>query len=371
MYRRKSLADFLGDRVAYRNLVPTDPALPRLESFWQEIGLDGPRAPRKTAPMYAAVVYRYLQAAQAQCGQPPLERLLFIGDTLMNDGTAAKNLGAYLPMRCFIGADRLAKPEEISTDDYLMKANRWQALSDFLAWVQADGFTLDGQTALLLDLDKTTHGARGRNDHAIDQARINAVRRTVEEVLGETFDEASFRRSVYDRLNKPDYHPFTADNQDYKAYISLMVAGHVYPPECFWADLETGRLTGFKQFITLCDARQGQMSAGLLAAHREVVGNMAKGDPTPFKSFRFREYHETVKLIDYLPEETPEADLLADEIVMTGEVADLAEQLAAQGVLVFGLSDKPDEATLPPPEAAAGALPLHQVVMRVVGRLKQ
>lgn len=370
MYRRKSLADFLGERVAYRNLVPADPALPRLESFWQEVGLDGPRAPRKTEPNYAAVVYRFLQAAQAQRGQLPLERLLFVGDTLMNDGTAAKNLGGHLPVRCFIGVDRLAEAKKVSTDGYLMKANRWQALTDFLAWVQAEGFTLDARTALVFDLDKTTHGARGRNDHAIDQARINAVRQTVEEVLGETFDEAAFRSTVYDRLNKPDFHAFTADNQDYKAYISLMVAGQVYPPECFWADLEAGRLSSFKQFVTLCDARQAQMSSGLLAAHREVAANMAKGDPTPFKSFRFREYHATVNLINYLPDDTPEADLLAHEIVMTGEVVDLSEALTAQGVLVFGLSDKPDESTLPPPESAVGALPLHRIVMRVVGGLR-
>jgi hypothetical protein len=111
------------------------------------------------------------------------------------------------------------------------------------------------------------------------------------------------------------------------------------------------------------------MSAGLRAAHREVTGNMAKGDPTPFKSFRFREYHATVELIDALPDNTPLAELLAREIVMTGEVAEAAERLAAQGVLVFGLSDKPDEATLPPPEAAEGAAPLHRVMMKVVGGL--
>jgi hypothetical protein len=195
------------------------------------------------------------------------------------------------------------------------------------------------------------------------------VRRTVEEVLGETFDEAAFRSTVYDRLNKPDYHAFTADNQDYKAYISLMVAGHVYAPERFWADLSEGRLTGFHQFVTICDAHQAQMSAGLKAAHREVTGNMAKGDPTPFKSFRFREYYATVELIDALPDDTPPVDLLAHEIVLTGEIAQTAERLAAQGALTFGLSDKPDESTLPPPEAAAGAAPLHRVVMKVVGSL--
>lgn len=370
MYPRKSLSAFLGDRVAYRNLTPVDPCLPHPAQLRQEMGLDPQHMPRKTEPLYAAVVYRFLQAAQAHRGAPPLERLLFVGDTLMNDGTAAKNLGDYLPMRCFIGADKLGEAEKIKTDGYLMKANRWQALGDFLTWVQDEGFTFDSRTALLLDLDKTTHGARGRNDHAIDQARITAVRRTVEEVLGEAFDEAAFRRTVYDQLNKPEYHPFTADNQDYKAYISLMVAGQVYSPEQFWSELQEGRLTGFHQFVTLCDARQDQMSPGLLAAHREVTGYMAQGDPTPFKSFRFREYHATVELVDFLPDDTPEADLLAEEIVMTGEVADAAERLAAQGALVFGLSDKPDEATLPPPESAAGEEPLHHVVMKVVGGLR-
>jgi hypothetical protein len=248
-----------------------------------------------------------------------------------------------------------------------MLANRWQALTDFLDWVQREGFVLDEKAALLLDLDKTTFGPRGRNDKVIDQARVTAVRLTVEEVLTGDFDEVTLG-NVYNHLNQIEYHPFTRDNQDYLAYISLMVVGQVYPAERLWADLESGRLTGFRQFITLCDARQPQMSEGLLAAHREVTGNMAKDDPTPFKSFRFREYHATVALMDALPDDTPQETLLAQEITMTGEVVALAEQLAAQGMLTFGLSDKPDEASVPPPEAhTQGALPLHRVPMKVVG----
>jgi hypothetical protein len=97
---------------------------------------------------------------------------------------------------------------------------------------------------------------------------------------------------------------------------------------------------------------------------------MVQLDPTPFKSFRLQEYHATVALMDYLPDDTPEADLLAQEITMTGEVVEITEQLAAQGVLTFGLSDKPDEASIPPVDAAAkGALPLHHTPMKVVGGL--
>jgi hypothetical protein len=110
------------------------------------------------------------------------------------------------------------------------------------------------------------------------------------------------------------------------------------------------------------------MNTGLLTAHREVTGNMAKGDPTPFKSFRYREYHCTVALMDVLPDDATEADILAGEITLTGEVVDVTEQLAEQGVLTFGLSDKPDEASLPTPELAAqGYVPLHRKQTHVVG----
>jgi hypothetical protein len=369
MYPHKSMADFLGDRVVYRNLNPVDSDLPQLADIWHEVGLDTLRVPRKSEPVYARVAIRYLQAAQARRGEPALARILFVGDTPMNDGTVARNLGEYLPMRGFIGADRLASDPQTTIEDRLMLANRWCALADFLKWVQQEGFPFDSQTALVLDLDKTTLGARGRNDKVIDRARVSAVKLTVEELLGGNFDEDSFRQ-VYDRLNQLEYHPFTGDNQDYLAYISLMMVGEIYPAERLWADLGDGSLTGFHQFVTLCDARQRQMAGGLLAAHREVTANMAKKDPTPFKSFRYREYHTTVRLMNTLPEDTAESDLLAGEIVLTGEVAEVSEQLAAQGVLTFGLSDKPDEASVPSAQAAAqGALPLHHIPMKVVGSL--
>lgn len=366
MYSHKTMADFLGDRVVYRNLAPCDSALPQLADVWQEAGLESCRVPRKTEPAYAAVVYKFLQAAQAQRGAPPLKRLLVIGDTLMNDGTSARNLGQFLPMRGFIGAERLTENPHSKIEDRLMIANRWATLTEFHSWVSQEKFTIDQETALILDLDKTTLGARGRNDKVIDRARVTAVQRTVEELLEGDFDETAFRE-VYDQLNQPTYHNFTGDNQDYLAYISLMITGQVYDSSQFWDDLAQQRLTSLKQFVTLCDAKRSQMNDGLLKAHQEVTGNLVQNDPTPFKSFRYREYQATIALMNVLPNEASLEDVLSQEIVITGEVAEISEQMLAQGVLTFGLSDKPDEASLPRPNEKG--LPLHHITMKVVGSL--
>jgi hypothetical protein len=366
MYPKHSLADWLDDRIVYRNLAPADSALPSLQDVWQEVGLEYYRVPRKTEPAYAAAVVRFARAAQAARGGPPLHSLLFIGDTYMNDGTAARNLAAHLPLRGFIGADRPNEPEQVKCDELFMLANRWERLADFPAWARGQGLSCGEGTAVLVDVDKTFIGARGRNDRAIDAARVAAVRQTVEELLQDEFDEAAFR-VVYDELNEQKYHHFTADNQDYLAYICLMVVGGVFPAGELWGELNAGRLTGFTQFVTLCDARRGRMVGGLARAHQEVTTNVRLGDPTPFKSFRYREYFATVARMDRLPDGSPRAELLAGEIVITPEVARAVQELAGLGALTFGISDKPDEASTPPAEAAAGgAQPIHRVRMKVV-----
>jgi hypothetical protein len=188
------------------------------------------------------------------------------------------------------------------------------------------------------------------------------------EVLGNRFDITSFR-AIYDELNQPPYHPFTADNQDYLAYICLMVGGGVYNYEVLLADWAAGCLNTFSQFVKICAERmQDRASSELLPVHQEVYANFQRGDPTPFKSFRYREYEETVARMDSLPAETDPEKLLAEEIVITREIVDLARFLREQGVLLFGLSDKPDEASIPRAELAAeGYASIHRTRMKVVG----
>jgi hypothetical protein len=188
------------------------------------------------------------------------------------------------------------------------------------------------------------------------------------EVLGSQFDMKRFR-PIYDELNQPPYHPFTADNQDYLAYICLMVGGRVYDYETLLADLTAGRLSTFPQFVGVCAGRlQDRGSSDLLPVHQEVYVNFRRGDPTPFKSFRYREYEETVARMDSLPAEADLGKLLVEEIVITREVVELARFLQERGVLLFGLSDKPDEASIPRAELAReGYAPIHRTRMKVMG----
>lgn len=369
MIPRMRLSDFLGDLVTYRNLEPADGRLRGLSAIHGELGLPAGHIPRKAEPDFAAVIVNLLRQAQSLRGATHLlERLLYIGDTRMNDGTAAKNLGRYFPLRAFIGQDQPEEPLRVETHEELTVANRWAALGGFLQTVQEQGFTLDESMAVIFDLDKTAFGARGRNDKPIDQARVDAVRDTVLSTLGEGFRIEIFR-PIYDELHKPAYHSFTADNQDYLVYISLMASAGVCDLDALLADLRMKRLTTFEEFVALCEARlcRGDFAA-LRPIHEEVACNMRRGDPTPFKSFRYREYECTVARMDALPDDTPRERLLAEEIMITHEVAEAALELRRRGVLLFGLTDKPDEASLPRPELAQkGHLPLHRVMMKVIG----
>jgi hypothetical protein len=249
-----------------------------------------------------------------------------------------------------------------------MTANRWGALAGFVDLLGREGVPLDGATAAIVDLDKTAFGARGRNSHVIDAARVEAVRRTAEEVLGSAFDEGTFR-PIYDELNRQSYHPFTADNQDYLTYICLMASAGIYPFDQILDDLAAGRLSSFAEFIVACDSRVRAGDAhGLLPVHQEVYDNFRRGDPTPFKSFRTREYRATVARMDALPDEANPQEVLKREIVLTREVMEVARLFKERGVLLFGLTDKPDEASIPSPHLAAqGYLPLHRMTMKVIG----
>ncbi len=369
-----SISDFLEDRVVYRNLIPMDDRLPKLDEFREAIGLPAGRIPRKSEADYARVIAHILRHAQnLRSPDAEIKRLIFIGDTRLNDGNAFVNIcqaGGW-PGLAFIGSETTAAPstEIVPAGDAqrLFLANRWALLADFEQFCIEQDFAIDRQTVVIVDIDKTALGARGRNDHTIDRARVRAVQHTVADLLGDAFDKDAFR-VAYKQLNQVEFHPFTGDNQDYLAYICLVLGSGLYGLESVVNDIRSGQLTSFNQFIAQVDDQTEALLPELAAIHAEIYRYVQAGDPTPFKMFRRNEYVDTIGLMGHLDDAASVEDLLADEIVITQEVYALALKWRRQGALLFGLSDKPDEASVPGMELTGqGYAPIHKTVTHIVG----
>ncbi len=376
MQGRSSVSEFLGDRIVYRNLDPVDPRLLPLAALREKEGLPPGRIPRKGDPEYARVVVHLLRQARAlDAPGVALQRLIYLGDTRMSDGGAFASLclaGGW-DGQAFIGAETTAAPAlEIlpapgSGGLSLTLANRWAALADFDRSLTVKGFPVDEKTAVVVDLDKTALGARGRNAHVIDAARVQAVQETVAGLLGARFAPLSFR-DAYKRLDQPEFHPFTTDNQDYLAYICLVLGSGLFERERLIEEIKSGKLQSFGQFIDRVDAREGELPRGLSAIHQAIYERVQAGDPTPFKAFRRNEYRLTIDKMGCMPDMAPVEEILAGEIVLTEEVRRAALDWQARGALLFGLSDKPDEASLPTPQQVSqGCVPLHRKETHVVG----
>lgn len=373
-YGVSEVSEFLGDFIVYRNLNPMDPRLPGLRELRLEAGLPTAGIPRKSQPDYARVIVELLKRARRlDAPAAQIKRLIFIGDTRLNDGTAFENLckmGGW-PGMAFIGSERPA-PTQIELaatpgGQPLVLANRWSALADFEAHCRKNDMGIDESTAVVIDLDKTALGARGRNDRVIDQARVAAVKNTVSGLLGADFHPEAFQRA-YDTLNQVEYHSFTADNQDYLAYICLVLGSGLFQLEGLLGELKVGELSTFSEFIQRVEAQKIDLSPELTKIHAQIYSAVQQGDPTPFKVFRREEYKATVARMGACPDTVPVEQLLRDEIVITQEVRALALEWRSRGALCFGLSDKPDEASVPLPELAeAGFLPIQRTRTHIVG----
>jgi len=133
--------------------------------------------------------------------------------------------------------------------------------------------------------------------------------------------------------------------------------------------MEDASIPSFDHFIRLLEGRKEDLAkAGMLSIHEQVFAAWDAGDPTPFKAFRYQEYVTTARAFDPRPPAGPIEGELDSRILATEEVRAAAERLGRQGVLLFGLSDKPDEATYPPPAGpGAGGAPRHHCRTLSVG----
>ncbi len=201
-----------------------------------------------------------------------------------------------------------------------------------------------------------------------DRPRASSKIRVYFEALrGSGYNPDAFR-AAYQAFNQVEFHPFTADNQDYLVYICLSLSsGLISLPDLIQA-VRTQRLPKFTYFLTYVDERRASLPAKVRGIHRSVFDRVRAGDPTPFKTFRYNEFKRTVQHMGHLPETAAVEQILAEEIVITAEIRDLANRWKDRGVLLFGLSDKPDEAILPTAALKAqGYSSVHRTLTHVIG----
>jgi hypothetical protein len=246
-------------------------------------------------------------------------------------------------------------------------ANRWSSLSAFDAHCQQVAQPIDEATAVVIDLDKTILGARQRNSKVIDGSRSQAMEMTIAGLLGDGFVAENFHKT-YTTFNQAEFHPFTSDNQDYLAYVCLMILGGVLEASSLAEAVRQAQIASFEQLISQIEAKKQSLPSALRQAHAEVFACVQAGDPTPFKAFRYKEYEITASAMGCLEDGATIEALLSQEITITQEVRQMALEWQNRGALIFGLSDKPAEASLPTAQLAAqGYLPLHRTLTHAVG----
>jgi hypothetical protein len=375
LHGSSNIYEFLGNNIAYRSLNPLDTRLPSLNEIRASVRIPRQGVPRKTSPDYASLVSHLLKRARAlKAPGTKINQLIFVGDTRLNDATAFNNICAAgnWPGVAFICDENLRDESfqeilQLEENRILYLANRWEMLKNFDQLIARGDINIDENTAIILDLDKTCIGARGRNDHAINQVRMEAAFITVKNLIGNSFDPEAFERA-YHLFNEPDFHSFTTDNQDYLVYICLIISTGFYTPEKLADEVRKGRVFRFDQFLIDVQMRAKDLPIGVREIHEDVFARLRQGDPTPFKAFRAQEYLATVAHMGHLDSEVSMESRLAQEIVITQEVREKALDWQYMGALLFGLSDKPDEASIPTDELSVqGYLPIHQVETSIVG----
>ena len=375
VFGRTTISEILQDRIVFRNLSPLDAALPGLDVLGKEIGLASGYIPRKSHLDYARVIVKLLKHVQnLDAPSFEIENLVLVGDTLLNDAKAFENICQVSGWsgKAFIGSenmDELVRIEKEMTDtgQELYLANRWSSLSDFDCYCFGCNMAIGSGTAVVIDLDKTVLGARGRNSHVIDEVRIQAVHNTVKRLLGQSFDKKVFS-DIYEHFNSDRYHLFTSDNQDYLAYICLMICSGIVSKHQLENDIKSGTLQSFQQFIETIGDHKNDLIPNLENIHSDIYTRVQAGDPTPFKSFRRNEYLSTIEYMGKSTYAASAVEILSSEIVVTEEVRDIALVWKERGAILFGLSDKPDEASIPSPDLARqGYVPINQVEAWSVG----
>lgn len=349
-----SVADLFGDQIMLRDIEPRSPELDGIETFRDELGWDETFLPRKNEPEYAQALLRIMGGREEK--NP--ERIVYVGDTLLNDGGAIQGLQALGPpgrvWGFLCGATR-ARPERDFALDRIYFGSEWRSLHAFMGYAQADGLVFDAGTWVLFDLDQTVYAAKGRDDEALLRARWDGVCEYLESIVPAYKFDLARAQALYREFDRDEYHSVTRDNLDYVVLLVLAVASGLADA----AEIRDFANSSKPGIGTLADElrRRAAMRVGhedidaVLNEVKAVSYNTANGDQTPCKEFR--RYECLAMAARMRGEIVGEKE---DRILLNREVVDLIGCLRETPARLFAVSDRPIEAAVVEAEDADGSL---------------
>ncbi|MGB9694620.1 MAG: hypothetical protein ACP5SB_01385 [Caldisericaceae bacterium] len=318
-FRRGTLNDIFKDYIVFRELRPIKEGL----SSFEELGNKSHKGfPRKKDKEYAAILCQIFRSAMS------FSKIVYIGDTFLSDLAVIENIKELGYDVFGVITDETGKNSE-SKYPYIVFNNSWDQLSNYVV------DKINNETVLVVDIDKTAIGARGRNDSSVDKARTDAILDLAKRVFKNP-EKDEFMR-LYHYIHAKDFLNFTQDNQDIVSILSLIIYSNAISFDDFSSFAKTRKFEEFIQDVKV----QGE----LVPLVDEVRTNIREDNATLFPTFRRIELEKTLNRMDFLPDDTPIEKLLEEEILITGEVYRIGIRANEKGALVFGVSDKPEKAS--------------------------
>jgi hypothetical protein len=337
-----SVADLFGELICLRDLQPRSSRLRGLDALRTPLRIAAPFVPRKNEREYASVVQAFVNDLVG-----PDSCIIYIGDTLLNDGSVISNLASASrsPVFGFLCSEKGFGTAEDFILGPIYFARRWQSLSRFLAQGRRHGMTIDARTVALFDLDQTVYAAKGRDDGPLREARWEAIHSFLRDTIPSYKFDADRAERIYRKFDQDEYHHITRDNMDYVILLVLAVASGL----CDVGEIEAFAASDNNSIASLTEllhqrtlARQNHEDIGrVLDVIRAVHYNTLANDQTPCKEFRRYECLSTA-----LRMRSQDGQAERSRILLNREVVDFIRFLKEQRACLFAISDRPVEAAV-------------------------
>ena len=361
-----SVTDLFGERIMLRDIEPRGADLDGIDGFRGELGWDSSFVPRKNEPEYGQALLRVMGGSDARGP----EHVLYVGDTLLNDGGAIRGLQAAGPAERvwgFLCGATAARPARDFALDRIYFGAEWRSLGAFVEYALDDGLVFDRDTWVLFDLDQTVYAAKGRDDEPLLRARWDAVRGYLEEIVPAYKFDPARAEALYREFDRDEYHPVTRDNLDYVVLLVLSVASGLADA----TEIREYASSSRPSIGALAEElrRRASMRVGhediaaVLDAVKAVHFNTLAGDQTPCKDFR---RYECMAMAARMRGDLADGD--DGRIFLNREVVELIGQLRETPARLFAVSDRPVEAAVAEADGRAqGDTDLMTVPMAVRG----